>query len=253
MRFPLRLAATLYSQKFQPPFNSPTSPIFSFSPLVNHFGVTLSAEQVTPELEWHTPEACVDAANRVGARVVWLGTAEPLMHPAIGRVVAALLKGGRYVFLHSSGFGLRKRIHEFQPHSRLFLTLEVPNGSSVSGAAGNASRPFLEAFDVAGLSGFCRCAHITVDAQTDGSETARLFDWLDAQGLEGMVVASANSPQISGSSAIHKNVAEVRSAIRSRGWRTFSRLLEESRLTNVRSELQETFPSANAGTCEENA
>jgi hypothetical protein len=230
MRFPLRLSATLYSQKFQR--GHTTTPILCLSPLVNHFGRVLRHEQVTTEMEWHTPEGCVAAANRANARIVWLGDAEPLLHPHIGRVVAALLQAGRHVFLHTSGLGLRKRIHEFQPDSGLFLTIEIPNDHSANRlglTSAKALQLFHEAIDGAGLSGFYRCAHLTVDAQTDVAEAARWFDSLKAKGVEGVVLSSNSSPASATDPAILNKLAEIRDVIPSRGWRYFSRILEESR------------------------
>lgn len=254
MRFPLLLALTLHSQKFEAPFSSRTSPIFFLSPSANHFAPTLTPEQVMPNL-WYTPEACVDAANRARARVVWLGQTDPLLHPNIGQVVAALLKTGRYVFLHSSGTGLRKRIHEFQPHARLYLTIEATNHDSASHSSLESiaiSQTFLEAIDGARLSGFCRCAHVTATAQTQAADTARLFDWLDAQGLEGFVVSSARSPKIAPDRKTIEKATEIQNAIRSRGWRSFSHLLEESSSTTA-SAVQETFRPGNVDACEESA
>jgi hypothetical protein len=255
MRFPLRLAAALYARKFQPPSNGKSSPIFFLPPPVNRFATIQSGEQVTPDWEWHTPEACIAAANRAGAHVVWLGGTEPLLHPHIGRVVSALIKTGRYVFLHTSGVGLRKRIHEFQPHPRLVLTLEVADHEGGLGlpASPGASAAFLEAMAGARLSGFHRCAHLTVGAQTDASETARLFDWVDTKGLEGFVVSSGRLPISAADPAMRNKVNEIQNTIRSRGWRDFSQLVEESRRIHGASQAHETLRPANIGACEENA
>ena len=186
---------------------------------------------------------------------MWLGTVEPLLHPNIGHAVAALLKSGRYVFLHTSGLGLRKRIHEFQPHSRLFLVVEAGEpdcAPPVLLGLGSTSHAFLEAIDAAGLSGFQRCAHVTANAQTNVSETTRLFEWLDTKGLEGFVVSSGNHARTAMDSAALKKVAEVQKAIRSRGWQGFSRLLENARLASVIPEAH-AIRSVSVGTCQENA
>lgn len=234
MRFPLRLAAILYSQKFTRGVTA--TPILWFSPLVNDFGRILRQEQVTPDMEWQTPEASVAAANRANARIVWVGGSEPLLHPDIGKVVAALLRTGRYVFLHTSGLGLRKRIHEFQPDPKLFLTIEVPNdeqANSLGFTPGSALQQFRDAVDGARLSGFHRCAHMTVDAQSDVGEAARWLDSLKAKGLEGFAVSPRILPATPAESAIFKKLTEIRNWIPSRGWRNFSRLLEESRLPSL--------------------
>jgi hypothetical protein len=263
MRFPLRLTAALYSRKLRR--GIVINPIVCVSPLANHINRILHQEQVTRDLEWQTPEACVAAANRANAAVVWLGHAEPLLHPNIGKVVAALLQSGRYVFLHTSGVGLRKRIHEFQPHSRLFLTIELSPGANGESAAypvtqkANALGASLEAIDCAGLSGFFRCVHVTVGAQTDAAATARRFKSLNAIGLEGFAVSSERSPAISAEASILKKVVQIRDAIPSRGWRNFSRILEQSRhplqqrrLAALESSDRAPLPPCET-ICEENA
>ena len=260
MRFPLRLTAALYLERFRR--RTGTTPILCFSPLVNDFGCILHPEQVTPDSEWHTPEACVAAADRAKARIVWLGDTEPLLHPNIGKVVAALLQSGHYVFLHTSGLALRKRIHEFQPHSRLFLTVEVPNNESSTQSLtrkGATARAFFEAIEGARLSGFYRCAHVTVDAQIDVAETLRCFESLNANGLEGFVVSSGTSPATAAGPATLSKLADIRAAIPSRSWRTFSRILEQSRhalpqprLAALRPSNREPLPPRET-ICEENA
>ena len=213
-------------------------------------------------MEWHTPEASVAAANRANARIVWVGGSEPLLHPDIGKVVAALLRAGRYVFLHTSGFGLRKRIHEFQPDPRLFLTMEVPNDQQANSrglAPASALQHFREAVEGADLSGFHRCAHMIVDAQSDVGEAERWFDSLKAKGLEGFAVSSGSLPATSAEPAVLKKLAEIRNLIPSRGWRNFSRLLEEARCPLQQSRVsalgpldREPIPPANT-LSEENA
>lgn len=260
MRFPLRLTAALYLERFRR--GTATTPILCFSPLVNDFARILHPEQVTPGLEWHTPEAFVAAADRAKARIVWLGDTEPLLHPNIGKVVAALLQSGRFVFLHTCGVGLRKRIHEFQPHSRLFLTVEVPNNESSTQSLtrkGTTARGFFEAIEGARLSGFYRCAHVTVDAQTDAIGAARRFEFLKANGLEGFVASSGTSPAIAADPSILNKLPQIRSAIPSRGWRTFSRILEQSRhplpqprLAAMRPSNREPLPPRET-ICEESA
>jgi Radical SAM superfamily len=262
MRFPLRLTAALYLERLRR--GTATTPILCFAPLVNDFGRILHPEQVTPGLEWHPPEACVAAADRAKARIVWLGDTEPLLHPNIGKVVAALLQSGRYVFVHTCGVDLRKRIHEFQPHSRLFLTVEVPNNESSTQSLTRkrtTSRAFFDAIEGARLSGFYRCAHVTVDAQTDAPQAARCFEFLNANGLEGFVVSSGTSPAGAAGPPTVGKLADIRAAIPSRGWRTFSRILEQSRhplrqprLAALRPSNREPLPLPPCETlCEENA
>src|SRR5581483_1475801 len=102
---------------------SPYGPTLRLSPLLTPFSLKERFEDSSTDLEWDSPEECLRRANQFGARIVWLGRAEPLLHPEICRVAGALAESGPHVFLHTGGFSLRRRIHEFQPDSRIFLVL----------------------------------------------------------------------------------------------------------------------------------
>src|SRR6266567_9182112 len=78
----------------------------------------------------------------IGSRspVIWIGGSEPLCHPGIAHLVRAITQSGHFVFLETAGTLLRRRIHEFQPVSRLFVTIRLkpaaPGRSSKSSLAG---------------------------------------------------------------------------------------------------------------------
>src|SRR5207245_10191324 len=55
--------------------------------------------------------------------VIWIGGTEPLLHAGIAHLVRAITQTGHFVFLETDGTLLRRRIHEFQPVPRLFLTV----------------------------------------------------------------------------------------------------------------------------------
>ena len=67
----------------------------------------------------------------IGSRspVIWIGGSEPLCHPGIAHLVRAITQSGHFVFLETTGTFLRRRIHEFQPVSRLFLTVRLESGA----------------------------------------------------------------------------------------------------------------------------
>jgi hypothetical protein len=242
MRFPAGLRARLLRRSFSRVFGSESpSGIFHFSPLKNlPAGVRL--EKPGSEAEWYSPEASVQAAEKAGAPVVWLGGTEPLFDPAIGEVASALAESGRYVFLHTSGVGLRKRIHEFEPVPGLYLTLEIP-GSGASARNGKAASEAARAevvFDAirgARLSGFHVCGHLSVDETTSRQEIAESIRSLEAREVDGIVVSSGGGcSQHSKSEAATSTVAEAVRLIPSTGWRSFSRLLESSYSQHVVAE-----------------
>src|SRR6266403_4171358 len=60
---------------------------------------------------------------------IWIGGTEPLRHPGVAHLVRAITGSGHYVFLETDGTLLRRRIHEFQPVARFFLTVRLEIGA----------------------------------------------------------------------------------------------------------------------------
>src|SRR5712692_3275385 len=94
--------------------------------------------------------------------VVWIGGSEPLHHPGIAHLVRAIAGSGHFIFLETDGTLLRRRIHEFQPVSRLFLTVRLEPDAQRPKSNGHrtaASELALEGIRTARLSGFLICVH----------------------------------------------------------------------------------------------
>jgi len=255
MRFPAGLRARLLRRSFLQAFAPDSAPaILRLSPLVRHFPENSHRDELNAETEWHSPKACVQAAEKAGAVAVWLGETEPLFHPAIGEITSALTDAGFYVFLHTSGVGLRKRIHEFEPIDRLFLALEIPlrEAGSRSSTASSQSLSLsmaLEAFRVARLSGFHLCAHLTVPDANDTADLSSRIQLLASHRVDGLVISSASSQ----SAAALRAATEL---IPSLAWRHFSRLLQSSYQNAV--SLIDSQPASGSQTqpaeaCEESA
>jgi hypothetical protein len=267
MRFPAGLRARLVQRRLLHAFGrEDNSAIFHLSPLVKHFAARAATENLSPESEWHTAKASVQAAREAGAAVVWLGGTEPLFHPAIGEVSSVLAETGLYVFLHTSGVGLRKRIHEFKPVDRLYLTLEIPTHDA-AGSPGHSplsqGLPLgtaLESIRIARLSGFHVCAHFTIAGTTSGADIAAQIDALHPQHLDGIAVSSGGASHIASNHTIFaETLAAATQLIPSSRWRGFSRLLEtsyeqvaEHAILPV-SESANQRQNSNAEACEETA
>src|SRR5713101_9724612 len=100
----------------------------------------------------------------IGSRspVVWIWGSEPLHHPGIAHLVRAITQSGHFVFLETDGALLRRRIHEFQPVSRLFLTVRLESGAERGASKSTRTSAFelaAEGIRAARLSGFLICAH----------------------------------------------------------------------------------------------
>lgn len=238
-----------------------SSVILHLSPLAQDFPAGFRPEPVVPESEWRSARACVQAAEQAGAAAVWLGGTEPLLHPAIGEVASALADRGFYVFLHTSGAGLRTRIHEFKPVDRLYLTFEVPSQEPTRSEPANRAGQALplqavtEAIRVARLSGFHLAGHLTVSEAISPAQAADQLEALGPQHLDGIVVSSGGT-----FGSLHPSLAntldEITKLISSSGWRSLSRLLETSFQQTVRraaAPQSSDTRTSSADACEESA
>ena len=233
MRFPLRLSAALFNAKFSR--RTAANPIFRLSPLNVRRDDSSAIESLMPETAWHSAEECVRLAQSQGSPIVWLGACEPMFHPAIGEVASLLLSAGHHVFVHTCGQGLRRRIHEFTPDSRLFLTFEFAGREIQNDCAKVQSGPFpqiMEAIHAAKLSGFLVCAHVTVGAEDNACEIGELFEYLDGKDIDGFIVSCGGAVlNASETNPVRDKLEEVLSLLRDPRWEKFSRLLEASYAT----------------------
>src|SRR5215471_2983354 len=167
MRFPFRLSAGLFKARIASLFTgaSVAQPIFRLNPCATQLAPCQLFGESSAELEWHSPEECAARVRAISSPAVWLGGTEPLLHPEIGRAADAIVETGAFIFVHTSGYHLRQRIHEFRPDSRLFFVLELAGGEEAHNKAigtADAFRRSVEAFRAAKLSGFLVAAHVTV-------------------------------------------------------------------------------------------
>ncbi len=164
--------------------------------------------------------------------VVWIGGSEPLHHPGAAHLVRTITGSGHFVFLETDGTLLRRRIHEFQPVSRLFLTVRLEPG-----ARGPISKRFRAgAFELASegiraavLSGFLICVHALVHAETDLTEMAEFIQFAHSLDVDGIVITPANSGTNGAApdaAALQRKTAQARKPIGSMWWGSFSRILE---------------------------
>jgi hypothetical protein len=258
MKFPSRLSLDLLRDRIARAFASrrDNSTIFHLSPSVFS---SINQREIDAESD---PNAAVmeipaNVVSQTAASIFWVGGDEPLQHPVIGRVAAALNKAGRNVFLHTDGLRLRKRIHEFRPDSRLFLTVELAGRGEIHDRAvaqpGSFAR-VMEGIRAAKLSGFYVCAHVTVNLQTDICETVELFEHLDNYDVDGFIVSSGGGLIESASrSELREKLQDIRSLVRCSRWEYFSSLLEASYATPRARKAVVPAPQSDSSACEETA
>jgi hypothetical protein len=158
--------------------------------------------------------------------IVWIGDSEPLELPETPRIANALA-AGHHVFLPTSGILLRRRIHEFQPSTRLHLTIRF-DGVEAShdkrlGQSG-AFRDALESVRTARLSGFLLCAQLILHSPSEAAELERLHGELSQLDFDGFLF-SLPSPASSGD-PLQRSVCDLRKRLLSRRWAWLSALLD---------------------------
>jgi molybdenum cofactor biosynthesis enzyme MoaA len=224
MRFPLRLTADLTRAR-----------------LAKKLGFTLAARPIqfldAAEILHHDsshPISHEKIRNLIGSRspVIWIGGSEPLLHPGIAHLVRVTTGSGHFVFLETDGTLLRRRIHEFQPMPRFFLTVRLePTAKS---HAPNRIRAgtfelAVEGIRAARLSGFLICVHTQVHPETELSETAGMIQFARSHDVDGIVITPANDGSDSAHSdtvALLRKTEKARKLIGSTWWESFSRMVE---------------------------
>jgi hypothetical protein len=235
MRFPLRLTAQIAKTRIARIWQtSQSNPLIKFvdSADVLHLGSShpVSHEKLNDMTASLSP-------------IVWIGGSEPLNHPGISHFVLANALCGHFVFLETNGVLLRRRIHEFQPLPRVFLTVRL--GARRTPAFELA----VEGIRAARLSGFFSVVHSRVGEDMDKTELDRLRALLTELQVDGWLITAATV-----SKDAVRNAAEARSLIPSPSWRSFSERVERMLLSRARAKELKRNPLAEnpvPETCEE--
>src|SRR5258708_10841015 len=191
-----------------------------------------AAEMLHPDSSHPVSHEKIRAIIGSPAPVVWIGGSEPLHPPGIAHLVRAITHSGHFVFLETDGTLLRRRIHEFQPVSRLFLTVRLESGvprRTSNGLRPGASELAVEGIRAARLSGFLICVHARVHAETELGEIAELIQLARSLDVDGIVISPANAEADSANAdaaALQRKTAEARKLIESKWWEFFSRVFE---------------------------
>lgn len=224
MRFPLRLTADITRARL--------AKRLGFAPDARPIQF-LDAAEILHHDSSH-PVSHEKIRNLISSRspVIWIGGSEPLHHPGVAHLVRAFTGSSHSVFLETDGRLLRRRIHEFQPVPRLFLTVRLEAAAKSHAPNGIPAGAFdlaVEGIRAARLSGFLICLHARVRTETELGETADLIQFAQSLDLDGIVITPANgasNPAHSGTAALHRKTAEARKLIGSMWWESFSRMVQ---------------------------
>jgi hypothetical protein len=231
MRFPLRLTADLALARFAPKLRPAQG-----ADLIQFVDV---AEILHHDSNHPVSHERVREINSGRSPVVWIGGNKPLHHPGISHLVRAIARTGHFVFLETDGTLLRRRIHEFQPVPRLFLTvrLECAQRDASKHRGHGAFELAAESMRAARLSGFLICVHARVHAETELGAMAGLIQYAHSADVDGIVVTAAHGGSDSaspGAAALQQKTAEAQKLIGSVWWESFSRMVEPA-LSSQRS------------------
>src|ERR1700674_4800314 len=194
MRFPLRLTVDLMQVLIaQKVFGTAAYPLAVRLGLAELPAYSESYAASTTDSSIAASSSDLQALSLIrgsAAPVVWIGGDTPLHYPRIGQVARDIINRGRTVFVEMDGTLLRRRIQEFRPVSRLYLTLRL-NGLETShdlraGQIGNF-RATMESIRTAKLSGFLVCVETTIFADTELGELQRLAQYIANLDVDGWI------------------------------------------------------------------
>jgi molybdenum cofactor biosynthesis enzyme MoaA len=224
MRFPLRLTAELALARIARKVRHATD--------VRPVHFVDAAEILHQDSSHPVSHERIRGIVSCGSPIVWIGGREPLDHPGISHLVRAITHTGHFVFLETDGTLLRRRIHEFQPVSRLFLTVRLEAAAQRRTSAGLPESTLAlaaEGIRAARLSGFLVCVNARVHAEAELREIADLMQFARSQDVDGIVVSPEHGGLKSAKSeaeALQRKTAEAREMIGSKWWESFSRVVE---------------------------
>jgi molybdenum cofactor biosynthesis enzyme MoaA len=224
MRFPLRLTADITKARL--------SKRLGFAPDARPIQFLDAAEILHHDSSRPVSHEKIRSLISSRSPAIWIGGSEPLLHPGIAHLVRAITGSSHSVFLETDGTLLRRRIHEFQPVPRLFLTVRLEaaaKGHAPNGIPARAFELAVEGIRAARLSGFLICVHARVRPETDLGETADLIQFAQSLDADGIVITppnGASNPAHLDAAALQQKAAEARKRIGSMWWESFSRMVE---------------------------
>src|SRR5438445_1574983 len=137
---------------------------------------------------------CLASVDECGAPIVSICGGEPLIYPEIGRLVRAILKRRKHIYLCTNGMFIKKRLHEFRPTSRFFFNVHLDGLEETHDIAVERRGVFkaaVEGIVAAKRAGFLVCTNTTIYKETDLAEVDRLFAFLSKLGVDGFMVSPA--------------------------------------------------------------
>lgn len=137
--------------------------------------------------------------DKYRAPILWMSGSDALDYPQAALFANSHAAGGRHVFLETSGFSLKPRLHEFQPSANFCFVIRH-DGSSAAPARKETDREGqrigLEALRMARLAGFYTCARIVLDTNFPNTQVEALYRQLSGLDIDGVLITPADSNAI---------------------------------------------------------
>lgn len=137
-------------------------------------------------------EECLSSAEDCGAPVVSIAGGEPLLHPDMSQIVAALLERKKFVYLCTNGLLLRKHMGEYTPSPYLTISIHLDGSREKHDALAGRSGVFdsaVEAIRRACQEGFRVTVNSTLYDGITAEEASRHLDFAMSLGIEGVTVS----------------------------------------------------------------
>src|SRR6516225_7996004 len=141
-----------------------------------------------------TLQECLASVDEAGAPIVSICGGEPLIYPEIAKLVRAIVKRRKHVYLCTNGMFIEKRLHEFRPTRRMFFNVHLDGLEKTHDLAVEREGVFRAA--VAGIkaakrAGFLVCTNTTIYKETNLDEIDALFAYLTKLGVDGFMLSPA--------------------------------------------------------------
>jgi hopanoid biosynthesis associated radical SAM protein HpnH len=141
-----------------------------------------------------TVAECLASVDECGAPIVSICGGEPMIYPEIGKLVGAILRRKKHIYLCTNGMFIKKRLHEFRASQRFFFNVHLDGLEKTHDLCVERDGVFkaaVEGIKAAKEAGFLVCTNTTIFKETDLHEIDELFAFLTRLGVDGFMLSPA--------------------------------------------------------------
>jgi hopanoid biosynthesis associated radical SAM protein HpnH len=141
-----------------------------------------------------TVDECLASVDECGAPIVSICGGEPMIYPEIGKLVGAILRRKKHIYLCTNGMFIKKRLHEFRASQRFFFNVHLDGLEKTHDLCVERDGVFkaaVEGIKAAKEAGFLVCTNTTIFKETDLHEIDELFAFLTRLGVDGFMLSPA--------------------------------------------------------------